>query len=150
MLATAIACSLGDSSTPTIARNGYSDAINKARPLPDPKSTNVYFSKSSWSRWRICRNAEGATPKYPALNKSLWLPLGRSSANSSPLVSTPNCRSKGCTETYSFARSIVLEPGRKPLRNNNWAVAITPRCARDLRNRYRIRRRFNFPRRLPF
>jgi hypothetical protein len=84
-------------------------------------------------------------PKVPGVEQVFSLPLGRSSANISPLVSTPNCRSKGCTGAYSFGRSMVLEGGRKPFRNNIRAVAIVPRCARDFRSRCRIRRRFNLP-----
>jgi hypothetical protein len=52
------ACSFGDNSTPTTARNGYSEAINNARPLPEPKSMNVYSSKSSGRRSRICLRTE--------------------------------------------------------------------------------------------
>jgi hypothetical protein len=54
---TAMACNLGDNSTPATARN--SEAIKSARPLPEPKSMNVYSSKSSCRRSRICLRTEG-------------------------------------------------------------------------------------------
>jgi hypothetical protein len=106
---------LGDSSTPTIARNGYSEAINSARPLPDPRSLNVYFWKSRPSCRRTCRSAEGATPKYPALYKSFRFPLARSSGEIRLLVSTPNCWSNGCIAAYFFGKSNSFAGGRATL-----------------------------------
>ena len=52
-VATAMAWSSGAISTPTIRRNGNSEATRTARPMPEPRSTNVYPSTGAQSGYGL-------------------------------------------------------------------------------------------------
>ena len=97
-------------STPSTARKGNSAARSIARPMPAPRSTKVNSSKAAVGfslrqRTIMFRNTEGATPKYAVLCRSDRCPLFRCRPATSPLVRTPNSKSKGCRMKPSFTAS---------------------------------------------